>query len=318
MVMNNDKFIHPAAIIEEGAKVGNKTRVWAFAHILPYAVIGEECNICDMVFIENDVIVGDRVTIKSGVQLWDGIRLEDDVFIGPNVTFTNDPFPRSKQKPEKFLLTVVCKGASIGANATILPGIIIGDNAMIGSGSVVTSDVPQNAIVFGNPARIQGYVNLKTHKPIEISSSSLNATVSSMKVAGVNLIRLPKISDIRGELSFAEYDKHIPFIPKRYFLVYGVPTKEVRGEHAHKITHQFLVCLRGSVHVVVDNGNNQDEIVLNESNLGLYIPPLIWGIQYKYSENAILLVLASECYDAGDYIREYEAFLELIHQLNSN
>lgn len=145
---------HPQALIESGVKVGNNTRVWAFVHILPGATIGEDCNICDYVFIENDVIIGDRVTIKSGVQLWDGIRLDDDVFIGPNVTFTNDKFPRSKQYPEQYPITTVKKGASIGANATILPNLTIGENAMVGAGSVVTKDVPSNAVVVGNPARI--------------------------------------------------------------------------------------------------------------------------------------------------------------------
>ena len=146
-------FAHPHAIVES-SHIGRNTRVWAFAHILPDAVIGEDCNICDQTFIENDVIVGDRVTIKCGVQLWDGITLEDDVFIGPNATFTNDPFPRSKQYPEFFARTVIRKGASIGANATILPGLTLGQSCMVGAGTVVTKDVPARTIVAGNPARI--------------------------------------------------------------------------------------------------------------------------------------------------------------------
>lgn len=312
-----DLFIHNKAIVENGAIIGKKTRVWAFVHILSKAQIGEDCNICDHVFIENDVIIGDRVTIKSGVQLWDGVRLEDDVFIGPNVTFTNDPFPRSKHYPEKFLSTILRKGASVGANATILPGIIIGENAMIGSGSVVTSDVPQNAIVFGNPARIQGYVSTKTKLPIERSNISLDASAISTAVPGVDIIRLPNISDIRGELSFGEYSKHLPFIPKRYFVIYGVPTKEVRGEHAHKTTHQFLVCLQGSVHIVVDNGIDQDEVILDDPHIGLYVPPKIWGIQYQYSSNAILLVLASDVYNADDYIRDYLTYQNFRNQVEN-
>ena len=148
--------LHPAGICETEA-VGAGTRIWAFAHILPGAVIGADCNICDHVFIENDVVVGDRVTVKSGVQLWDGIRLGNDVFVGPNATFSNDKFPRSRQRPPEFAKTVVRDGASIGANATILPGVTIGLNAMVGAGSVVTKDVPANAIVYGNPARIEGY-----------------------------------------------------------------------------------------------------------------------------------------------------------------
>lgn len=153
-------YAHPQALCET-KNVGNNTRVWAFTHILPNAVIGDDCNICDHVFIENDVKIGHRVTIKCGVQLWDGTVIEDDVFIGPNATFTNDMFPRSKMYPETFLRTLVKKGASIGANATILPGLIIGENAMVGAGAVVTKSVPDFAIVMGNPARITGSVNDK-------------------------------------------------------------------------------------------------------------------------------------------------------------
>ncbi|RUW40276.1 acyltransferase, partial [Mesorhizobium sp. M8A.F.Ca.ET.021.01.1.1] len=126
-------FVHEQGICES-PHIGQGTRIWAFAHVLPGAVIGADCNICDHVFIENDVVIGNDVTIKSGVQLWDGLRLGNRVFVGPNATFTNDRFPRSKEYPEAFLLTTVEDGASIGANATILPGIIIGRQAMIGAG----------------------------------------------------------------------------------------------------------------------------------------------------------------------------------------
>lgn len=148
-----DVFIHPDARVES-PHIGPGSRIWAFAHILPGAVVGRDANICDQVFIENDVIVGDRVTIKCGVQLWDGLRLEDDVFVGPNATFANDLFPRSKQYPDHYLRTLVQAGASIGANATILPGITIGAGAMVGAGAVVTKDVPPHVVVVGNPARI--------------------------------------------------------------------------------------------------------------------------------------------------------------------
>lgn len=146
-------FIHPHAICES-ASVGERTRIWAFAHVLPGARIGADCNICDGVFIENDVIVGDRVTVKCGVQLWDGVRLEDDVFVGPNATFTNDVFPRSRVYQGVVPLTIVERGASIGANATILPGVTVGSLAMVGAGSVVTRDVPPEVLVLGNPARV--------------------------------------------------------------------------------------------------------------------------------------------------------------------
>lgn len=154
-------FAHSHALVES-KRIGKRTRVWAFTHVLPGAVIGEDCNICDHVFIENDVVVGDRVTVKCGVQLWNGVTLEDDVFVGPNATFTNDLFPRSKQYPESFSRTLVQRGASIGANATLLAGITVGAKAMIGAGAVVTKDVPAGAIVIGNPARIKGYTETRS------------------------------------------------------------------------------------------------------------------------------------------------------------
>src|SRR5215510_339611 len=157
-------FIHPQALCESKA-IGDGTRVWAFAHVLPGAVIGADCNVCDHVFIENDVRVGDRVTIKSGVQLWDGVRLADDVFVGPNATFSNDKFPRSKQYQAKVAETHVGRGASIGSGAVILPGLRIGALAMVGAGSVVTRDVPARAIVSGNPARIVGYAETQRRPP---------------------------------------------------------------------------------------------------------------------------------------------------------
>lgn len=157
--MNDQPVIHPSADVQS-TDIGARTRVWQYVVILAGAHIGEDVNICSHCFIENDVEVGDRVTVKSCVQLWDGIRIEDDVFIGPNATFTNDPFPRSRVRPDAFLQTRVCKGASVGANATILPGITIGEGAMVGAGAVVTRPVPPRAIVVGSPARIVGYVEV--------------------------------------------------------------------------------------------------------------------------------------------------------------
>lgn len=145
-------MIHPLSDVQS-KEIGEGTTVWQFCVILKGARIGNNCNINCHVFIENDVVIGDNVTIKPGVQLWDGMTIEDNVFIGPNVTFTNDLKPRSKQYPQSFLKTIVKKGASIGANATILPGITIGENAMIGAGSVVLKNVPANTLWVGNPAK---------------------------------------------------------------------------------------------------------------------------------------------------------------------
>lgn len=146
-------FIHPNSDVQTQS-IGEGTRIWQYVVILPGAVIGRDGNICSHCFIENKVVVGDRVTVKCGVQLWDGVTLEDDVFVGPNVTFTNDPQPRSRNAAATLLPTLVKKGASIGANATILPGLTIGEGAMVGAGAVVTKDVPPRTLVVGNPARI--------------------------------------------------------------------------------------------------------------------------------------------------------------------
>lgn len=144
--------IHALADVKS-LDIGKGTNIWQFCVVFAGAKIGENCNICAQVLIENDVVIGNDVTIKSGVQIWDGMRIEDGVFIGPNATFANDLFPRSK-KPFKRLQTVLKEGATIGANATILPGVTIGEGAMVGAGAVVTKDVPRGAVVVGNPARV--------------------------------------------------------------------------------------------------------------------------------------------------------------------
>lgn len=150
-------FIHNLADVAT-SDIGENTKVWQFVVILKGAIIGENCNICAHTFIEDDVIIGNNVTFKSGVYVWSGTRIEDNVFLGPNATLTNDNMPRSKQYPEEYLGITLKKGASIGANATILPGVTVGENAMVGAGAVVTKDIPANAVVVGNPAKIIRYL----------------------------------------------------------------------------------------------------------------------------------------------------------------
>jgi acetyltransferase-like isoleucine patch superfamily enzyme len=150
-------MIHKLADVQT-LEIGNDTRVWQFSVIFEGAVLGENCNICAHTLIEGDVILGNNVTVKSGVFLWDGTRIADNVFIGPNATFTNDVHPRSKIYPESFQGITIKEGASIGANATLLPGIIIGKNAMVGAGAVVVKDVPDKAVVVGNPAKVIRYI----------------------------------------------------------------------------------------------------------------------------------------------------------------
>lgn len=308
-------FVHPRALCES-TEIGAGTRIWAFAHVLPGARIGRDCNICDGVFIEGDVVVGDRSTVKCGVQLWDGVRLGNDVFVGPNATFSNDPFPRSGKRPEAYAATVVEDGASIGANATLLPGIRIGRGAMIGAGAVITRSVPANAIVVGNPARIVGYV---TDADVGADGDGAKRDDDGFAAGprgggdghdgGARLHRMPRFMDLRGSLSVGEFERDLPFAPRRYFLVFGVPSRETRGEHAHRECHQFLVCVHGSVRVLVDDGRRRREFGLDAPDLGLHLPPMTWGTQYRYSADAVLLVFASHAYDPADYIRSYDEFL---------
>ena len=148
-------FVHPLADVQT-RQLGAGTRIWQFCVVLPGARLGADCNVNAQCLIENDVVVGDRVTVKPGVQLWDGLRVEDDVFIGPNVTFSNDKYPRSKRRPAQFTPTVLRRGASLGANATVVCGVEIGEGAMVGAGSVVTRSVPAGELWWGNPARYRG------------------------------------------------------------------------------------------------------------------------------------------------------------------
>jgi acetyltransferase-like isoleucine patch superfamily enzyme len=306
--MMQEAFVHEKALCESST-VGAGTRIWAFAHVLPGAVIGEDCNICDGVFVENDVVVGDRVTVKCGVQLWDGVRLEDDVFVGPNATFTNDLFPRSRQYPEEFPTTVVGKGASIGANATILPGVRIGRRAMVGAGAVVTKDVPPNAVVVGNPARITGYASTQGASATP-PTAEVGAAVPEERLPGdARLVSLTTATDLRGSLTVVDHEHDLPFKAMRSFVVYDVPTRDVRGEHAHRECEQMLVCLRGSVRALVDDGHDRREVLLDRADRGLYIPAMVWGSQYRYSPDSVLLVYASRPYEDHDYIRDYETFL---------
>lgn len=151
-------YLHPQALVDDGARIGPRTRVWAFSHVFAGARIGADCNLCDHTLVEGAVRIGDRVTLKSGVYLWDGVIVEDDVFIGPAAAFTNDRTPRSRCRPEAYPETRLARGASIGAHATVLPGLRIGRWALVGAGSVVTRDVEDHALVYGNPARFAGWV----------------------------------------------------------------------------------------------------------------------------------------------------------------
>jgi UDP-2-acetamido-3-amino-2,3-dideoxy-glucuronate N-acetyltransferase len=299
-------YRHPQALVES-TRIGRGTRVWAFAHVLPGAVIGEDCNICDGVFVENDVIVGDRVTVKCGVQLWDGVRLEDEVFVGPNATFTNDPFPRSRVYPEQFPTTVVRRGASIGANATLLPGITVGERALVGAGAVVTRDVPAGAIVVGNPARITGSVDDRAAAP---SLPPADPALPDTGVAGVRFARLARSADAAGgrEVS-ADVGRTLPFVPRRVTTVADVPARAERAGRSSGRGQELIVCVRGACTVQVDDGRRQATLRLDAPDIGLLVGPRVWHSHGDHEPGTVLLVLASETLDAADDVRTHEDFV---------
>jgi UDP-2-acetamido-3-amino-2,3-dideoxy-glucuronate N-acetyltransferase len=293
-------FVHSKAICES-THVGEDTRIWAFAHVLPGARIGKNCNICDGVFIENDVVIGDDVTIKSGVQLWDGSRIGHRVFIGPNAAFTNDRFPRSKKYPDAFVNTVIEEGASIGANATILPGVVVGAEAMIGAGAVVSRDVPPRAVVTGNPASVVDYVGAIG---IDAANQDLPADCPC------RIQTFTSHSDRRGRLSVFQ-EPQLPFAPLRVFIVDQVERGHARGSHAHRHCKQLLVAARGTIVAAVDDGKLAYAVRLSSPTVGLYVPERVWGLQFGHTPDAALLVLASDPYDESDFIRYFREFIGL-------
>jgi acetyltransferase-like isoleucine patch superfamily enzyme/dTDP-4-dehydrorhamnose 3,5-epimerase-like enzyme len=304
-------IIHPLADVQS-KDIGAGTLISQFATVMAGARIGRECNILSYSSVRDGAIVGDRVTISSGVQLLDGVRLQDDVFIGPNVAFSDDRFSRSAGVSTESPKIVVEKGASICAGAVLSPGVTIGRNATVEAGTVITRSVPPNAIVVGNPAKIIGYVEALQNEAAPSDANPDKVGAHATSVSGVTLHVMPRISDLRGSLTVGEFERGIPFSGKRYFMTFDVPSMETRGEHAHKKCHQFLTCVRGRCAVVADDGAHRQEFLLDSPVLGLHIPPLVWGIQYKFSTDGVLLVFASEYYDPADYIRDYGEFCRVV------
>lgn len=310
-----ESFIrHPQAIVES-TRVGPGTRIGPFAHIQQGASIGRDSSISGHVLIEDGAVVGNRVTIQSGVQLCAGVRIEDDVFIGANAAFASALAQQNGRglAPDSRTCTVVKRGASIGANATILPGITVGENAVVAPGAVVTLHVPRNAVVSGNPAIISSYVDVRPARAATLRMDA-EAGVPPVLAGGARLIRVPGVLDLRGNLVHITSGAEIPFQIQRAFFVYGVPSRDVRGEHAHRALHQLLICVHGVCHIIVDDGRQRDELILDDPTVGLYIPPMVWSIQYKYSPDAVLAVLASAPYDPADYIRDYDEYLLLLNR----
>lgn len=236
------------------------------------------------------------------------VIIEANVSIGPGAVVLQGNAERA---------TTVRAGANIGANATVLGGLELGPGCVVNPGSVVDCDVPARVIVAGNPARIVGYASTvlgERQRPSLASHTNTHTTLAGglLLSNGARQIALPTVQDLRGSLSVGEVHKEVPFAPQRYFVVFGVPSAEVRGEHAHLRCHQFLVCVAGHCSAIVDDGSERHEVHLNHKGVGLYMPPLTWGVQYKYSRDAVLLVLASHAYDTADYIRDYDEFCEIV------
>ena len=276
-----------------------------FSVVDPSAQVGAGSVLGPHVFIDALAIVGEHCVIESGAHVARGTIVEDHVYIGANVAFASPPGGMK-------LPVVVKQGAWIGANVSIVAaGIVIGAKAVIRPGTVVTRSVPPGAIVEGNPGNIVGYVDAAQGPAgaATVAGTSGKPAVEVTPVKGVTVHHFPVVRDLRGNLTVGEFERQIPFKPMRYFMVYDVPSRELRGEHAHHQCHQFLICLRGSCAVVADDGVHRVEVALDSPDRGLYLPPMTWGIQYKYSADAMMLVFASDYYDRDDYIREYADFI---------
>ena len=279
-----NKNHHLTAVIESGAKVADDANLGCFVQICAAASVGNNAIVAGLVIVPPHVHIGAHSRIGAGV-----------CFVTPV----------AEEKP-----TVIGNNAIIGEHAIINAGVSIGDDAVIAPLTFIQRSIPTMAIVEGSPAKIIGYVGAISNAVTE--NSSVNEPVQESNVSGVRLHHMHRVVDIRGNLTVGEFDRSIPFQPKRYFIVYDVPSMETRGEHAHRVCHQYLICVRGSCAVVADDGHHRQEFLLNRPDIGLHLPPMVWGIQYKYSADAVLLVYASHYYDGADYIRNYAEFRQLV------
>lgn len=281
-------FIHPSALCES-REIGDDTRIEAFARVAPGARIGRNCHVGSHVVIESDMIVEDDVIIGAGAHFSCGFQTGRREASGQPV--------------------VLRRGCRIGANAAIASGVTIGEEAFVEAGAMVTQSVQPHAIVTGNPARVTGFANTPEAPAATGIAQVRRAIVTDSKVRGVRAFDLPFIADPRGNLTVGEFGRELPFVPKRYFITFDVPSFHLRGEHAHRECEQFLICVRGSCALVVDDGTNREEFLLDRPTIGVHVPPMVWATEYKHSPDSTLLVFASHHYDPADYIRDYSQFL---------
>jgi UDP-2-acetamido-3-amino-2,3-dideoxy-glucuronate N-acetyltransferase len=278
--MNYSK--HPTAIVEE-SNIGAGSSIGAYSILRGGIELGQNCVIGDHVVLKGPLRISGEVVIDSHCVLQGPASLGQGVRVGPQTCIY-----------------------ALSADA-----LSIGDYAVIEPGSVVARNVPANAVVGGNPAKILRYRETLPAAPMAHGPEPTGAVTRTM-VRDVTLHKLPLVEDLRGNLSFGEMERHVPFPIKRYFVTFDVASEEARGEHAHRALHQFLVCVHGRVHIVADDGAHREEFILDRPYVGLHLPPLIWGVQYRFSPGAVLLVLCSEFYQPADYIRDYSEFLALV------
>ncbi len=269
------------------------------------ASIGSNCD------IHPSAVIGAGVVIGNGVSIGPGVIISGQCVIGEGCHIAAGSVldPGGESAGNELVLE---NGVHVLACTTIAAPVRISEGARLQPGSVVQRDVPPHAIVSGNPAQIIGYtLSMDDGGQLPAPVAMRKPGSSETLVRGVTLHHFPRILDLRGNLSVGEFGRTVPFDPKRYFLVFGVPNAEVRGEHAHRICKQFLICTSGSCSVVADDGARRQEFLLDDPSIGLYLPAMTWGIQYKYSVDAVLLVFASEYYSNEEYIRDYDEFRNL-------
>ena len=259
--------------------------------------------------IATDVVIPPDAAIAQGVVIQSHTLLAARMEIGANVTIERGViFAEGGAHPIRLAAQV-----RIGAGSVIGPTVEIGWGAQILPGSVVLTSVPANAVVSGNPAQIVGYTQAVTGDgasglTIDPAANRQSSGPRDLMVGGAAIYQMPKFNDLRGSLTVGELGKGFPFAPQRYFIVFDVPSQELRGEHAHKSCEQFLICVRGSCRALLDDGTRRNEVVLDRPEIGLYMPAMVWGTQYRYTRDAVLFVFASQGYDASDYIRTYDEF----------
>lgn len=273
------------------------------ANIDRSALVGPECTVAA------GAVLGAHVELKAGVAIGEGAVLVNCT-VGANCRIA--PGCILQGNHDNGARVVLEDGVVLMTGVVIAEPVVIASGARIQPGSVITRDVPPHAIVAGNPAQIVGYtLSTEDAGRGNAAPAAAGPSVTETGVLGVTLHRFPKILDLRGNLTVGEFGRTVPFEPKRYFMVFGVPNAEIRGEHAHRECKQFLICAQGHCSVLADDGHKREEFLLDDPSIGLYLPPLTWGVQYKYSPDAVLLVFASHYYDSAEYVRSYNEFRTL-------